>query len=71
MNESPIDRILGGTLDRAFRHRVNVSQTSTGKKGFDCTVEGTGYTREEILNESDKLVKELEKRYPPEIKKGG
>ncbi len=53
--------------ERQFRHRVNVSQTSTGKKSWDSTVEGTGYTQEEILAESDKLVAELEKRYPIKV----
>ena len=51
---------------RQFRHRVNVSQTSKGIESFDCTVEGTGYTREEILAESDSLTAALRTRYHPE-----
>lgn len=53
--------------NKSLRYRVNVSQTSTGKKSWDSTVDGTGYTMPEVLDESDKLVAELEKRYPPEI----
>ena len=52
-------------VEKSLRYRVNVSQTSTGKKGFDCTVEGTGYEMTEILSKSDELVKALESRYPP------
>lgn len=48
---------------KVWRHRVNVSQTSTGKMSFDCTVEATGTTQDEILAESDALVAELKKRY--------
>lgn len=55
--------------EKSLRYRVNVSQTSTGKKGFDCTVDGLGYEMNEVLTKSDELVKELEKRYPPETKK--
>ena len=55
-------------MDKSLRYRVNVSQTSTGKKSWDCTVDGEGYTMDEILAESDKLVGELERRYPPELK---
>lgn len=54
--------------ERSLRYRVNVSQTSTGKKSWDCTVDGEGFNKERILAESDILVAELEKRYPPEIK---
>lgn len=51
-------------MDKSIRYRVNISQTSTGKKGFDCTVEIDGGTEEEILEKSDSLVKKLELRYP-------
>lgn len=51
----------------SLRHRVNVSQTSTGKKSWDCTVDGEGYTQESILAESDRLVAQLERRYPAEM----
>ena len=51
------------------RYRINVSQTSTGKRSWDCTVELVNATIEEVLAESDKLVAELDKRYPPPIEK--
>ena len=56
-------------VQKSLRYRVNITQTSTGKKGFDCTVDGENYTMEEVLAESDKLVKELESRYPPPLEK--
>lgn len=52
-------------IGKSLRIRINVSQTSTGKKGFDCTVEGVGYEMEEVLEKSDALVAQLEARYPP------
>ena len=36
-----------------WRHRVSVSQTSTGKNSFDCSVESTGSSMEEVLAEVD------------------
>ena len=47
-----------------WRHRISVSQTSTGKNSFDCSVESTGATMEEVLVESDKLVAALRYQYP-------
>lgn len=49
-----------------WRHRASVSQTSTGKNSFDCSVEATGASMEEVLAESDRLVAELRRRYPIE-----
>ena len=49
-----------------WRHRIIVSQTSTGKYSFDCSVEATGASMEEVLAESDRLVAELRRRYPIE-----
>lgn len=51
-------------MDKSLRYRVNVSQTSTGKRSWDCTVDGEGYTEEEILERSDSIVAQLERRYP-------
>lgn len=48
----------------SLRYRVNVSQTSTGKKSWEATVDGEGFTQDEILDRSDALVKQLESRYP-------
>ena len=53
-------------IEVSKRYRINVSQTSTGKKSFDCTVELIDAPMEQILIESDKLVAELSKRYPAE-----
>ena len=50
--------------EQSLRYRVNVSTSVKGVKTWDCTVDGTDYSMEAILEESDKLVKELEKRYP-------
>jgi len=52
------------------RYRVNISTTSKGLKSFDCTVEiyGDEVTMEEVLAESDRLVAELDQKYPaPEV----
>ena len=48
------------------RYRINISTTSKGLKSFDCTVEyyGDEVTIEEVLAESDRLVAELDQRYP-------
>lgn len=48
----------------AKRHRINVSISTKGIKTYDCTVEMSNSTIEEVLQESDKLVEELDKRYP-------
>ena len=58
-------------MDKSLRYRVNISTSVKGVKTWDCTVDGE-LTMEEILAESDKLVKELEKRYPiSEVLKNG
>lgn len=54
-------------MEKSWRYRVNVSQTSTGKISWDCTAEGENFTKDEVLTESDALVAELKKRYPAEI----
>jgi len=54
-------------MERSLRYRVNVSISVKGIKTWDCTVDGTEYSKEEILTESDLLVAELEKRYPTSI----
>jgi len=47
------------------RYRIGVSTSVKGVKTYDCTVDIAGSTMEEVLAESDKLVKELDSRYPP------
>ena len=51
------------------RYRINRSQTSTGKRGYECTVEleGDNLSMDAVLLESDILVAELDKRYPPPV----
>lgn len=58
--------------EQAWRYRVNVSRTSTGKYSFDCTVEASGdsetpITMGEVLNQSDRLVEALNGRYFPRV----
>lgn len=52
-------------IERGLRYRVNVSTSVKGVKTWDCTTEGEGFDMAEVLERSDALVKELERRYPP------
>lgn len=54
-------------IEKSKRYRINVSTSVKGVKTFDCTVDLLGFTMEEILAESDKLVAALDARYPPVI----
>ena len=56
------------------RYRVNISTSVKGVKSYDCTVEITSdcpplNMGTVILEESDTLVAELDKRYPPTVDK--
>jgi len=51
-------------IERSLRYRINVSTSVKGIKTFDCTVDGLNFTMAEVLAKSDKLVSELESRYP-------
>lgn len=51
-------------IQKSIRYRVNVSISTKGQRTWDCTVDAEGYEMCHILQESDSLVKELEKRYP-------
>ena len=55
--------------EKSLRYRVNISTSVKGIKTWECTVDGAGYTQEEILAESDKLVAQLEKRYPIKVER--
>ena len=57
-------------IDRFLRRRINVATSVKGVRTWECTVDGEGFTLEEILAESDKLVAELERRYPIEVSVG-
>ena len=51
-------------IEKTLRQRINVSQTSKGLIGWEHTVDGEGWTMEELLEKSDAMTVELEKRYP-------
>lgn len=53
--------------NKSLRYRVNISISVKGQKTWDCTVDGENYTMVEVLEKSDVLVTELEKRYPPQF----
>ena len=50
--------------NKSLRYRVNVSTSVKGIKTWDCTVDGLNLPMDEVLAESDKLVKALQERYP-------
>lgn len=63
-------------MELTRRYRVNISRSVKGVTTFDCTVEIVDAADPEkvdvdlkplILAESDALVAELDKRYPPVI----
>lgn len=49
----------------SLRRRINVSTTSKGVLTWDCTVDGEGYSEQEMLAFSDSLVAALVLRCPP------
>ena len=69
-------------MERTVRYRINIARGMKGNISWDATVEITGmvmlgelvqaesdFERDVILAWSDKLVKELESRYPIEKEK--
>ncbi|KKK94775.1 hypothetical protein LCGC14_2679450 [marine sediment metagenome] len=52
-------------VEKSLRYRINVSTSVKGILTWDCTCDGTGFSKEELLAESDALVGELKLRYPP------
>lgn len=54
------------TDGRSLRYRINVSTSVKGVKTWDCTVDGEGYSLEEMLDKSNELVLKLEQKYPIE-----
>ena len=50
------------------RYRVNISTSVKGVKTYECTVDIQGRTIDEVLADSDELVKKLDQRYPAENK---
>ena len=59
-------------MDRTLRYRISISTSVKGIRTWDCTVDGEGFSQDEILERSDGLVAALEVRYPAPIeeKKG-
>lgn len=60
-------------MEVSKRYRVNVTTSVKGIKTYDCTVDiqrsdaDANEMRDTVLAESDALVAELDKRYPPVI----
>ncbi len=54
-------------MEVSKRYRVNVSTSVKGVKTYDCTCDMTGVDMAEVLEASDALVAEMDKRYPPPI----
>ncbi len=54
-------------METSKRYRINIKETAKRDKYWECTVDATGLTMEEVLKESDALVAELDKRYPPTL----
>jgi len=54
-------------IQKSHRYRVNVTTSVKGVKTWDCTVEGENWDMADLLLESDRLVKQLEDRYPIKI----
>ena len=51
------------------RTRIEVSTSVKGIKTYSCTVEMFDAEQPDVLSESDALVCELDKRYPPILDK--
>lgn len=60
----PLSQIMSPGQPISVRYRVNVSTSVKGVKTWDCTVDGEGYSLEEILDKSNELVIRLEQKYP-------
>ncbi len=55
------------TEEKSLRYRVNISRGMKGAVSFEAAVDGTGYTQEQVLEASDRLVAQLEQRYPIKV----
>ncbi len=51
-------------MEVSKRYRVLIKETAKREKYWECTVDFTGCTETEILEASDSLVAELDKKYP-------
>ena len=57
-------KITTEEVQKSIRYRVNTAISVKGVITWDATGDMTGYSMEDVLSESDKLVKELKSRYP-------
>jgi hypothetical protein len=55
-----------GPTTKTWRHRINVSYTSKGAVAKEGTFEGSGFTLEEVIAESEALTQYLQQKYPVE-----
>jgi hypothetical protein len=67
IDPTAIAQLLQSHVTISKRIRVNVSTTSKGIKSYDCTVDAEGLSMEEVLAESDRLVQQLDIRYPAQV----
>lgn len=51
-------------IKHSIRYRINISISTKGQKTWECTVDGEGFEMADVLERSDLLVAELDKRYP-------
>jgi hypothetical protein len=54
-------------IEKSKRYRINVATSVKGVHTYDATVDFQGFTMEEVVAESEKLVKILDAKYPPQI----
>ena len=55
-------------LEKTIRRRMNITTSVEGVKTWDTTVDGTGYSIEELALELDSQVKMLEAMTRPPVK---
>ena len=51
-------------VTRSFRHRAKVAFTSKGLPSIEVTVEGTGFTKQELTDEIEAFVAILREKFP-------
>ena len=56
-------------METSLRRRVNISISTKGVITWECTIDGEGWSEDEILDMSDSLVEKLKDRYPIEVEK--
>ncbi len=51
-------------VQKSIRYRINISTSVKGVKTWDCTVDADNMDMEGVFALSDKMVGELDRRYP-------